>query len=72
MNLIQYNLIQNQLKSKEHYVQFHKNAGEGNPKTDVLMSREKGGTLSITSFKKFGEKQTLIYDDILSKELTVL
>ena len=65
-------LCNNKEFDQENILQFHKNAGEGNPKTDVLMSREKGGTLSITSFKKFGEKQTLIYDDILSKELTVL
>jgi hypothetical protein len=37
-----------------------------------MMSREKGGTVSITSFKKFGEKQSLIYNDILSKETTVI
>ena len=45
-------------------IEFHKTAGVGNPKTDVLMKREKGGTVSITSISRSSGKLHLWYEDM--------
>ena len=53
-------------------IEFHKKAGEGDAKTNVLMKREGGGTVSITSVQRNNNKTHLIYEDVLTKEVTVL
>ncbi|PCI11536.1 MAG: hypothetical protein COB73_01710 [Flavobacteriaceae bacterium] len=45
-------------------INFHKTAGVGNDEIDVLMKREKGGTVSITSISRKKEKLHLIYEDM--------
>lgn len=46
---------------------FHKNAGSGDPKVDVFMRREKVGTVSITQFVKDQDKQSMKYFSFGSK-----
>lgn len=58
--------------NQENIIHFHKTAGEGDPKTNVLMKRDTGGTVSITSFQKDNKTQSLIYNDILSNQVTIL
>lgn len=58
--------------NQENIIHFHKTAGEGDPKTNVLMKRDTGGTVSITSFQKDNKTQSLIYNDILSNQATIL
>jgi len=48
----------------EDIINFHKTAGEGNPKTDVLMKREGGGTVSISSVKKVNDSIDFYYEAI--------
>jgi len=40
---------------------FHKNAGVGNPEVDILMKREKVGTVSITQVSKKGDSVRMGY-----------
>jgi hypothetical protein len=40
---------------------FHKNAGIGNPEIDICMKREKGGTVSITQVSKKGNSVRMSY-----------
>ena len=56
--------------SKEQIINFHKTAGVGNPETDVLMKREKGGTVSITAISRENSELHLIYEDMFSHEIT--
>lgn len=58
--------------SKEQIINFHKTAGVGNPETDILMKREKGGTVSITSISRLENKLHLIYEDMQSHKVTEL
>ena len=51
-------------------IEFHKTAGVGNPKTDVLMKREKGGTVSITSISRSSGKLHLWYEDMSTNKVT--
>ena len=44
---------------------FHKNAGVGNPKIDVFMQREKVGTVSITQVSKKGDSVRMGYLPII-------
>lgn len=53
-------------------INFHKTAGIGNPEIDVLMKREKGGTVSITSISRKKDKLHLIYEDMFTHEMTVI
>ncbi len=49
---------------------FHKNAGEGNPEFDVVMNRNNiVRTTSITSIVKNEEQFEMRYEDILSGEI---
>lgn len=43
---------------------FHKNAGIGDPEIDVMMTRDKGGTMSITQVVKRGSKVQMAYEAI--------
>ena len=54
LNLVQSNRILN----------FHHQAGVGNPKIDVIMKREKVGTVSITQVVKLNDEITMDYEEI--------
>ncbi len=56
--------------SKEQIINFHKTAGEGNSETDVLMKREKGGTVSITSISRENAELHLIYEDMFTHKVS--
>lgn len=57
---------------QNNIIKFHKTAGEGNPKTNVLMNREGGGTVSITSVQRRSNKMHLIYEDVSTQKVTVI
>jgi hypothetical protein len=50
--------------NRENLMAFHLTAGEGDPKTDVLMHRKGGGTVSITSVLKSGHTIDMDYKPI--------
>ena len=50
--------------NRENLLEFHLSAGEGDPKTDVLMYRKGGGTVSITSVVKSGNSLDMAYHPI--------
>jgi hypothetical protein len=45
-------------------INFHKTAGDGNLKNNVLMKREGGGTVSISSVKKVSDTVDFYYEPI--------
>jgi hypothetical protein len=47
--------------SRNGILDFHKNAGIGNPETNVFMKREKVGTVSITQVSKIRNDVDMIY-----------
>ena len=49
---------------RENLLEFHRTAGEGDPKTDVLMLRKGGGTVSITSVVKTGSTIDMAYTPV--------
>lgn len=53
-------------------IHFHKSAGAGNPKTNVLMKRDGGGTVSITSITKSSEGPQFIYEDVIAEKVSFL
>ncbi len=57
-------------KSQNSMLTFHHNAGVGDPYIDVLMNRGMGGTVSITSIEKKGECIKMLYEDIMTKEIS--
>jgi len=56
--------------SQEKIIKFHKTAGVGNPEIDVLMRRNKGGTVSISSVRRENNKLHFIYEDIATGKIT--
>jgi hypothetical protein len=48
-----------------HILKFHHTAGIGDPNIDILMNRNGGGTVSITSVRKNKDKISITYEDIL-------
>lgn len=50
--------------SQHHILNFHHNAGIGDPNIDVLMDRKLGGTVSISSIKKEDNLISLYYEDV--------
>ncbi|MFD1314614.1 NRDE family protein [Namhaeicola litoreus] len=57
--------------NRENLLSFHRTAGEGNPESDVLMSRKGGGTVSITSVEKSDnaiDMQYIPIDEVRSKK----
>ncbi len=48
--------------SPESILSFHKNAGTGDPKTDVFMKRERVGTVSITQVLKNENEVDMLYE----------
>jgi hypothetical protein len=59
--------------SKENILEFHHNAGIGDPNIDVIMDRKFGGTVSITSIKRENNNVIMSYEDVLdsNKEVKV-
>jgi len=49
---------------QKEIINFHKTAGDGNLETNVLMKREKGGTVSITSVTKINDSVQFFYEAI--------
>ena len=58
--------------NQNNIIQFHKTAGEGDDKTNVLMKRDGGGTVSITSIKRQNNELYFIYEDVLTHKTTIL
>jgi len=60
--------------SQEKILEFHHNAGIGDPNIDIIMDRKVGGTVSITSLKKENKGIIISYEDVLdiSKEVEIL
>ena len=50
--------------SQHHILNFHHNAGIGDPNIDVLMDRKLGGTVSISSIKKQENLISFHYEDV--------
>ena len=50
--------------NREDIINFHKTAGVGDRKTNVLMKREGGGTVSISSIKKADDLVDFFYEAI--------
>ena len=55
--------------SQETILEFHHDAGIGDPHTDLMMDRKMGGTVSITSIKKEQQYITMNYEDVLTKKV---
>lgn len=58
----------------EEVLSFHKNAGEGNEKSNVVMNRGFVRTKSITLFQKKNNKEMMRYEDLqtgIIKEMTL-
>lgn len=47
-------------------LKFHKTAGNGDTKQNVLMQREGGGTVSLSSIKRENANVNFLYEDILA------
>lgn len=50
--------------TQKNILKFHHKAGIGDPKIDIMMKREGGGTVSITSIKKQKDKLGMVYEDV--------
>lgn len=50
--------------NRDEILNFHKTAGDGNPKTNVLMKREGGGTVSISAIEKIENSIDFLYEAI--------
>ncbi|AOW20822.1 NRDE family protein [Urechidicola croceus] len=50
-------------------VDFHKSAGNGDESKNVLMRRDKGGTVSITSVKMENGELSISYEDVLPENI---
>ena len=55
--------------SQETILEFHHDAGIGDPHIDLMMDRKMGGTVSITSIKKEQQYITMNYEDVLTKKV---
>ena len=51
--------------SQEKILEFHHNAGIGDPHIDLMMDRKIGGTVSITSVLKSGNRLSMRYEDVI-------
>lgn len=58
--------------SQENMLDFHHNAGVGDKCIDVMMNRGLGGTVSITSIKKENDQLSMHYEDVFTKEKSVI
>jgi len=55
----------------ERILDFHHNAGIGDPHIDLLMDRKMGGTVSITSVIKKENNLSMSYEDVIHKNQKV-
>jgi len=62
---------QNNELTQKSILEFHHNAGVGDPHIDVIMDRGLGGTVSITSIKKKDIEIIMNYEDVLGKDLGI-
>jgi len=58
--------------SQKSILDFHHNAGMGDAFIDVMMNRGLGGTVSITSIKKENNQLSMYYEDVFTKEKSVI
>jgi transport and Golgi organization protein 2 len=63
---------QNQEFTTENILKFHHTAGVGDCNIDLMMDRGLGGTVSITSVKKNKKSIEINYEDVLTKEKSLL
>ncbi len=54
--------------SQEKILEFHHNAGIGDPNIDIIMNRKFGGTVSITSINRAGNNISIDYEDVLNQQ----
>lgn len=57
--------------TSKRILEFHHNAGIGDPHIDLLMDRMMGGTVSITSVIKNENKLSMSYEDVIQKDQKV-
>lgn len=59
---------------QKNILEFHHDAGIGDPNIDVIMDRKFGGTVSITSIKRENNNIVMTYEDVLdsNKEIEML
>lgn len=62
--------LENEL-SQEKILEFHHNAGIGDPHIDLLMNRKMGGTVSLTSVIKNENNLSMSYEDVIHKDQKV-
>jgi len=58
--------------TSQNILDFHHTAGVGDCNIDVMMNRGAGGTVSITSVKKNKNTIEINYEDVLTKEKSLL
>ncbi|MFK5890306.1 MAG: NRDE family protein [Flavobacteriaceae bacterium] len=58
--------------TSKNILDFHHTAGVGDCNIDVMMNRGLGGTVSITSVKKNKDTLEIDYEDVLTKEKSLL
>jgi len=63
---------QKQEFTTENILKFHHTAGVGDCNIDLIMDRGLGGTVSITSVKKNKNALEIDYEDVLTKEKSLL
>ena len=54
--------------SQENILEFHHDAGIGDPHIDIFMDRKTVGTVSITSIRKQGKHITINYEDVRKQQ----
>ena len=57
--------------TEEAIIDFHKNAGDGDIKTDLIMDRIFVRTKSITGVKKNKDRCTMRYEDLIERKVSV-
>jgi hypothetical protein len=57
--------------SEETIIDFHRNAGEGDIETDLIMDRVFVRTKSITGIKKVHDRCVMRYEDLIEKKVSV-
>lgn len=65
-------LNNNAVLNQENILKFHKTAGVGNKKTNLVMDRGFVQTKSITSFKKNNNDFEMRYEDLQTKNISIL
>lgn len=58
--------------TQENILKFHHTAGVGDKQIDVMMDRKVGGTVSVTSIQRKNKELHFIYEDVLTRKVTVI